>query len=273
MSVPAGWYNDGQGQQRYWDGTQWTAHTAPLPESAAPAAPAAPVTAPEPPAPAAPVAAAPAAPSAPPAPAAPAAAAPPAPVAPVTPAAPAAPVAPAAPAAPQSYGAPVAARSGSKTGLWVGLGAGVVVIGAIAVVLVMMLGGGGGGGSSTPEAAVESFLDAAKDGDCKAMVSLMKFDEGTDEGEALEDCESSSDAGLFGEQTANMKFTVGDATIDGDSATVEVTLTMTVDYVKETGYTVEELESFGLPASEDIEETITMRLVKDGGWKLTEDIY
>ena len=27
---PAGWYDDGRGQQRYWDGTQWTEHTAPL---------------------------------------------------------------------------------------------------------------------------------------------------------------------------------------------------------------------------------------------------
>jgi hypothetical protein len=29
-NVPAGWYDDGQGQRRYWDGTQWTEHTAPL---------------------------------------------------------------------------------------------------------------------------------------------------------------------------------------------------------------------------------------------------
>jgi len=27
---PAGWYDDGRGEQRYWDGTQWTEHTAPL---------------------------------------------------------------------------------------------------------------------------------------------------------------------------------------------------------------------------------------------------
>ncbi len=27
---PAGWYDDGRGQQRYWDGAQWTEHTAPL---------------------------------------------------------------------------------------------------------------------------------------------------------------------------------------------------------------------------------------------------
>ena len=260
MSVPAGWYNDGQGQQRYWDGSQWTEHTAPLPDETAPAAPVAAPAAPVAP-PAPPVAEAPAPPVAPAAPAPPAAAAPAAPAAPI-----------AAPAAPQSYAAPAPAKSASKTGLWVGLGAGVVVIGAIAVVLITMLGGGGGG-SSTPEAAVESFLDAAKDGDCKAMVSLMKFDEGTDEGEALEDCESSSDAGLFGAETESMKFTVGEATVDGDSATVEVTISMTVDYVKETGYTAEELESFGLPTTEEIEQTMTMRLVKDGGWKLTEDIY
>ena len=27
---PAGWYDDGRGTLRYWDGTQWTEHTAPL---------------------------------------------------------------------------------------------------------------------------------------------------------------------------------------------------------------------------------------------------
>ena len=31
-SQPAGWYPDGSGAQRYWDGTQWTEHTAPLSE-------------------------------------------------------------------------------------------------------------------------------------------------------------------------------------------------------------------------------------------------
>lgn len=39
-AAPAGWYPVDGGQQRYWDGTQWTAHTAPLDrpsESPAPA--------------------------------------------------------------------------------------------------------------------------------------------------------------------------------------------------------------------------------------------
>ena len=35
---PAGWYDDGRGVQRYWDGTLWTEHTAPLAPAAEPAA-------------------------------------------------------------------------------------------------------------------------------------------------------------------------------------------------------------------------------------------
>ncbi|BDZ39591.1 DUF2510 domain-containing protein [Microbacterium suwonense] len=29
MSTPAGWYDDGSGRQRWWDGTQWTDNYAP----------------------------------------------------------------------------------------------------------------------------------------------------------------------------------------------------------------------------------------------------
>lgn len=39
MSTPAGWYDDGSGRQRWWDGTQWTEHYAPPAQTAA-AAPA-----------------------------------------------------------------------------------------------------------------------------------------------------------------------------------------------------------------------------------------
>ncbi|WP_449408592.1 DUF2510 domain-containing protein [Microbacterium maritypicum] len=37
MTTPAGWYDDGSGRQRWWDGTQWTEHFAPAAEPAAPA--------------------------------------------------------------------------------------------------------------------------------------------------------------------------------------------------------------------------------------------
>jgi hypothetical protein len=32
MTTPAGWYDDGSGRQRWWDGTQWTEHFAPVAE-------------------------------------------------------------------------------------------------------------------------------------------------------------------------------------------------------------------------------------------------
>jgi len=35
--TPAGWYDDGHGQLRWWDGDQWTEHTAPLSRPSAPA--------------------------------------------------------------------------------------------------------------------------------------------------------------------------------------------------------------------------------------------
>lgn len=38
MTTPAGWYDDGSGRQRWWDGTQWTEHFAPIEESAPSAA-------------------------------------------------------------------------------------------------------------------------------------------------------------------------------------------------------------------------------------------
>ncbi len=33
-SAPAGWYADGHGGQRYWDGRAWTSHAAPAPGAA-----------------------------------------------------------------------------------------------------------------------------------------------------------------------------------------------------------------------------------------------
>lgn len=35
-TTPAGWYDDGSGSQRWWDGRQWTEHTTPTPTLAQP---------------------------------------------------------------------------------------------------------------------------------------------------------------------------------------------------------------------------------------------
>lgn len=39
MSTPAGWYDDGKGSRRWWDGSQWTEHVQPPAASVAPAEP------------------------------------------------------------------------------------------------------------------------------------------------------------------------------------------------------------------------------------------
>jgi hypothetical protein len=46
QNVPAGWYPDGSGRRRWWDGVQWTEHFEPPPAPPAPAPPAPPATAP-----------------------------------------------------------------------------------------------------------------------------------------------------------------------------------------------------------------------------------
>ena len=46
--TPPGWYDDGHGQLRWFDGSQWTQHTAPLNRPAAPQAPVRPTAQPRP---------------------------------------------------------------------------------------------------------------------------------------------------------------------------------------------------------------------------------
>ena len=137
--TPAGWYEDGvtAGQERYWDGTQWTDQFRPLAPPVPPAPPAPPAE-------------------------------PAAPAAPAAPAYSAAPGAQAAPAA-QAYPAyqPAAARTPGK-GLSKGAIIGIVV-GAVAVIAAIILilgftvwGWAGGGGGSASNAQQQQFLSNVK---------------------------------------------------------------------------------------------------------------
>jgi len=148
--TPAGWYEDGvtAGQERYWDGTQWTDQFRPL---APPAPPAAPAAAPEPVAPAAPGA-----------PEAPAYSAAPAYTA--TPATPTAQTYPAyqpAAAAPRTPGTP---GKGLSKGAIIGIVVAVVaVIAAIILILGFTVWGwAGGGGGNASNAQQQQFLSNVK---------------------------------------------------------------------------------------------------------------
>lgn len=109
-----------------------------------------------------------------------------------------------------------------------GTGKGVVSLTA-ALAIGMLLAGCGGGGDS-PEEVVEDFYAAAADGDAEKMCELASeasAQSGAEENDA-ETCEegvqSSIDAGNLDEFSALVEgVEVGEATIDGDAATVAIT--------------------------------------------------
>lgn len=264
-NIPAGWYDDGQGGQRWWDGTQWTEHTQPGP--AAPAAPESPArpTAPQSPAADMPTQIAPnraadlgggspqqspygGTPSQPAygggaAPAQPAQLAqspygapaqqPPAQQPYGAPAGGYGPPAGGGYGAPQ-YGAPPSSGGGNKKLLLLiggGLAAVVLVVIFIAVLLAV-LGGGG------PKGVAEDYLEASADGDIQKVCELSSassqkaiFDES-----GVDSCGDVEDA--FNEQAAEgqsidefyedieVDYEVGEAKEDGDKATVDYTFSM-----------------------------------------------
>lgn len=133
--TPAGWYEDGvtAGQERYWDGTQWTDQFRPIAPPAPPAAPAAPAE-----------------------PAAPAYSA--------TPAYSAAPAAQAYPAYQPAQPAPGTPGKGLSKGAIIGI---IAAIAAVIVAIILILGftvwgwaGGGGGGASNGQQ--QQFLSNVK---------------------------------------------------------------------------------------------------------------
>ena len=270
QSTPPGWYPDGQGGQRWWDGNQWTEHTLPPPEPQAsdrpaPAEPPAQpgpsdVTQVRPPA-------APAAPEQPGGdrPAAPEAGQPPASM-PTQVAGPGAgvpgqqqgygqqPGYPGAqaggyPGQPGHPGQPAwqgqqysgASAGGGITGKVIALiGGGAAVLIVLLVLFFVVLGGGG------PKGTVEDYFDAIQDQNCDYFDYLSE-DNRTDGDKG--DCEDDPDA-YFGEGDAceDSELEVKEEKEDGDEATV--------DYEVNGG-------------GSDCEEEGTINLVKeDGDWKV-----
>ncbi len=140
MTTPAGWYDDGSGRQRYWDGTQWTEHFAP----AAPPPPTAPAAPPPPTAPAA-------------LPAVPGATAP-------------QPSAESYATLPPPGQAELAPQKKSRVGLYIGLGVGALLLVVIGVVLaaVLLFQNALGG----PRDAFNELADAWQAKDCQAVYAV-----------------------------------------------------------------------------------------------------
>ncbi len=262
-ATPPGWYDDGHGAQRWWDGTRWTEHVQPpAPEPAA-----------------APAAQAPAAPA--PAPAAEASAAP-APVASGYPAG-----YPGQPGAAPVTG-PDAPKQRSKLWiLWVVLGGVVVVFAVLAAILIPMFIGwftsavepsapepqrssspgpsvdiGEEGDGAAAAAAVELYDAAWDDGDCDA------FEESTTAAyrEAIEitDCAVFHDeSAYFVGTTDEYELTVIEVeTVEGGA--VEV-------LTRETFLLLVDDEGAPLPEPERVAEVYRYVIVEDGGaWRIDE---
>lgn len=151
--TPAGWYEDGvtAGQERYWDGTQWTDQFRPILPPAPPAPPVVPAAPVEPAAPAAPEA--------------PASAYPAYPAAAAASATPPGTAYPAYQPAQAASGIPGAPRKGLSKGAIIGI---IAAIAAVIVAIILILGftvwgwAGGGAGGGTSNAQQQQFLSNVK---------------------------------------------------------------------------------------------------------------
>jgi hypothetical protein len=263
-SAPAGWYPDGQGGQRWWDGTRWTEHTQPA-QGAAPAAPAAPA---EPTPPATP--AAPATPGTPPG---------SGPVDPMQtvvapPRTPAQGLPPQAglPGVPPWQGQTPPSGGGGKGKLIAVIAAAVALVVVLAVVLfVFVLGGGGPGDVAEDYLEAESTADIEQVCELSSKASrdrLQEFYEADDCGAVADKLEDDEDfqKGVDFLDDVNVDIEIGEVDEKDASATVR--------YIEDIEYTGDDDEGFKEVFGEDtkFETKGTITLVKeDGDWKVDTD--
>jgi hypothetical protein len=252
-TTPPGWYDDGRGALRWWDGTSWTEHVHTAPDQA----PAVSDAAPGPEA---------------------AAASPPARQAPADPSAgsgtpaypaqyPGAPdpgAAPGYPGQPGGPAAPDAPRKKSKLWiLWVVLGGVVVLVIVLAVLLIPLVVGwftssattGGSADETRAVQAVELYDDAWDEADCDAYEESTT--EAYRESIALTDCTTfEAEARAFGESTDDYELEVTGVEATGEERIEVVTL--------ETYQRLFDDEGEPLDEPQAVEDTLRYVLVPEG---------
>lgn len=257
-TTPPGWYDDGHGALRWWDGSQWTDHVhaagqAPSAEADAPA-PAADATGAAAPAADAPTpaadatgAAVPQAPAYPPAyPGAPTGAAPAGAAGTATPARPgtpseAVPPHPGAPAAPGE----AAPRKSRLWILWVVLGGVLLLVVVLAVILIPLAVGwfssaAGGDDRARAVAAVELYDDAWSEADCEAYERSTT--QAYRESLSITDCETfAAQAEAFGQSTDEYELEITGVDV-GDDVIEVVTLETYLSLYDEQGQELAEPE-------------------------------
>ncbi|MDO9494166.1 MAG: DUF2510 domain-containing protein [Nocardioides sp.] len=272
-STPAGWYPDGQGGQRWWDGTQWTEHTQPA-QGAAPAAPAAP-TPPADPTPVDPMQTV-VAPRTPaqgfPAQGSPAQSGPGQPPSGPPPAQPGyqQPGQPGVP--PWQSQTPASGGGGGGKGKLIAIIAGAVALVVIAAIVLFTFVLGGGPGD-----VAKDYLEAESKADLEQVCELSSKEsrEGLQDFYEVDDCAAVADK-VKGEEDfeqgvkllddVNVDIEIGEVDEKGDSATVK--------YSEEIEYTGDDEEGFTEVFGEDTKFTTkgTITMVKeDGDWKVESD--
>ncbi|MEV3935674.1 hypothetical protein AB0K52_06830 [Glycomyces sp. NPDC049804] len=174
------------------------------------------------------------------------------------------------------FGSPLPpAPKKSKTGLIVGIGAGaLVVIVAIVLLVANPFGGGAPSKSDSPEDVAEAYMQTTKDfvssgdfSDLSGMVDKVKPYLCSDLASSMEsdlDSTSNEDIAEMSEMMADAEITVdyeiGTATVDGDNATVPVTVTGSMSHPDLGDIPLDTEYDLGLVKEEDV-----WKVCSDGG--------